>query len=77
MPDPVTADTIAEAANSPASASVDGQSASAHSISEQIKAQQNKAASDALEGSNSTGGGPVSAWSKLRTARARNCGPVQ
>ena len=76
MPEPVDADTIAEAANSPASASVDGQSASAHSISDQIKAQQNKAAADALEGTNANGG-PVSGWSKLRTARHRNCGAPQ
>jgi len=77
MPDPVDADAIAEAANSPASASVDGQSASAHSISEQIKALDKKAAADALDGTNSTGGGPVSGWSKLRTARAKNCGGPQ
>lgn len=77
MPDAVDADSIAEAANSPASASVDGQSASAVSIPDQIAAAQNKAAADALAGSNSTGGGPVSGWSKLRTARAKHCGPVQ
>lgn len=77
MPDPVDADTIAEAAASPASASVDGQSASAVSISEQIKADQYKKSADALDGVNSTGGGPVSGWSKLRTARAKNCGGPQ
>lgn len=76
MPDPVDADTIAEAAAGPASASVDGQSASAHSIADQIKAQQNKASADALSGANQNGG-PVSGWSKLRMARAKNCGGPQ
>ncbi len=76
MPTAVTADTIAEAANSPASAAVDGQSASAHSISEQLKALQNNSAADALAGTNDSGG-PVSGWSKLRTARAKNAGAVQ
>ncbi len=76
MPDAVDADTIAEAAAGPSSASVDGQSASAHSITDQIKAQQNKAAADALEGANQNGG-PVSGWTKLRTARHRNCGAPQ
>jgi hypothetical protein len=76
MPDAVDADSIAEAAASPASASVDGQSASAVSISEQIKAQQNKEVADALTGTNQNGG-PVSGWSKMRMARARNCGGPQ
>lgn len=43
---PVSAETIAQNANEPASASVDGRSASAHSISEQIKAAQFAAANN-------------------------------
>lgn len=77
MPDAVTENDLREAANSPASASVDGQSASAHPLSEIAKVVDRGTVSDALDGANSTGGGPVSGWSKLRMARARNCGAVQ
>ena len=76
MPDAVDADSIAESATFPASASVDGQSATAHSIDQQIAAEKNKAISDALAGTNASGGAK-SGWSKLRTARARNCGGPQ
>lgn len=76
MPDPVSADSIAEAANSPASASVDGQSASAVSISEQIKALQLGATTDALAGTNDNGG-PKSGWGRLRLARAKPGGGPQ
>lgn len=74
--DPVSADSIAEAANGPASASVDGQTAAAHPIPDQLKALDKKAVEDALAGTNQNGG-PVSGWSKMRTARARNCGGPQ
>lgn len=74
--DPVSADTIAEAANAPASASVDGRSAQAHPIPDQLKALQNTAVADALAGTNQNGG-PVSGWSKTRIARAKNCGGPQ
>lgn len=75
MADPVTTDSIAEAANSPASASVDGMSAQAVSIGDQIKAHQYAAANEALAGTNANGG-PKSGWSKLRPARAKNGGAV-
>lgn len=77
MPDPVDADSIAEAAASPQSASVDGQQAAAHPIPDQIEAAKFAAVDTALTGTNSTGGGPVSGWSKMRTARAKNCGGPQ
>lgn len=76
MPDPVTIDTIKEAANSPASATQDGMSAAAVPISEQIKALDKSAVDTALSGTSSNGG-PVSMWSKLRMARAINCGGPQ
>lgn len=76
MPDPVDADSIAVAAASPASASVDGQSAAAVPIPDQIAADKYRKAADALEGTN-VNGGPVSGWSKMRTARAQNCGGPQ
>lgn len=44
MPDPVTPESIAEAATAPAEASADGQSAKAVSIPDQIKAAQFAAA---------------------------------
>jgi hypothetical protein len=68
MPEPVDADSIAEAAANPASASVDGQSASAHSIPDQIKAAEYKAQQDALAGANENGG-KRSGWRGLRPAR--------
>lgn len=76
MPDPVTPDSIAEAAAAPASGSVDGQQAAAHSISDQLEALQNKKVADALVGTN-TNGGPVTGWGKMRAARAKNCGGPQ
>lgn len=68
MPDPVTADSIAEAAANPQSASVDGQQASAHPIPDQIEAAKFAASNTALDGTNDNGG-PRSAWGRLRTAR--------
>lgn len=75
MADPVTTDSIAEAANSPASASVDGTSAAAVPIGDQIKAHQYAATNDALSGT-SDNGGPKSGWNRLRPARAKNGGAV-
>jgi hypothetical protein len=69
VPDPVDADSIAEAANSPASASEDGRSASAHSISDQLAALAAKQAADAVGESNAQGG-PRSAWNMTRPAKA-------
>jgi hypothetical protein len=66
----LTPETIAEAATQPASASVDGRSAAAVSIGDQIKAHQYAAAQTALEGTNESGG-PVSGWGKLRTAKVK------
>lgn len=66
----LTADAIKVAAQEPASASVDGQSAAAVSIGDQIKAlqfAQEQAAAAAANGS----GGARSAWSCTRTARVR------
>lgn len=74
MPD-LTPESIAEAATQPASASVDGQSAAAVPIPDQIAAAKYKAAADALNALNDNGG-PRSGWSRLRTARARSNGAV-
>lgn len=74
MPD-LTPESIAEAATKPASASQDGRSAAAVSIPDQITAAKFAAAESALEGTNDNGG-PVSGWSKLRTARASSNGAV-
>ncbi len=71
MPDPVDADSIAEAAASPASASINGESASAHSISEQIKAAEYKAQQDALASGTNAAGGKKSGWRGLRPAVAQ------
>lgn len=68
MPDPVDADSIAEAAASPAEASVDGQSARAHPIKDQIAAAEYKAQQDALADANDDGG-KKSGWRGLRPAR--------
>ena len=69
MPDPVTPESIAEAANSPQSASVDGRSATAVSISEQIKAAEYLKSAEAAEETN-TSGGPRSGWRGVRMGRA-------
>lgn len=69
MPDPVSADSIAEAAASPQSATVDGLQAAAHPIPDQIAAAKFPASNDALDGTNANGG-PKSGWGRLRTARA-------
>src|SRR5688500_536020 len=50
--EPVTAETIAEAATAPASASADGRSATAVSISEQLKALEALQAATAATGTN-------------------------
>ncbi|VTR92808.1 unnamed protein product [Gemmata massiliana] len=69
MADPVTPDTIAEAANAPASASADGRSAASHSISDMLAALAAKGAADAAEGTNPLGGSK-SAWNMTRPAKA-------
>lgn len=68
--DELTADTIAQAATEPASASVDGQSAAAVPIPDQIAAARYKAAQDALSGTNASGG-KKSGWGATRPAVAR------
>jgi hypothetical protein len=67
--DPVDPDTIAQAANEVASASVDGQSAAAVPIPDKIKAAQFKAAADAASGTNSKGG-RKSPWRSVVTGKA-------
>jgi hypothetical protein len=69
MPDPVDADSIAEAAASPASASVDGQSASAHSIEDQIKAAEYLKQQEAIDSGANEQGGKKSGWRGVRAAR--------
>ncbi|MDY3555313.1 hypothetical protein R5W24_004455 [Gemmata sp. JC717] len=70
MADPVSAESIAEAAAAPASASSpDGRSASAHSIPDQIAALQLQQAETEAEGKNAQGG-PRSAWNMTRPATA-------
>jgi hypothetical protein len=71
----LTPEAIAEAATQPASASVDGQSAAAVSIGDQIRALQFQKTQTGLDGTN-TSGGPKSPWKKLRLARAKNQGAV-
>lgn len=74
MPD-LTPEAIAAAAQEPASATVDGRSAAAVPIPDQIEAARFAAASDALAGTNDNGG-PRSGWAFLRPARARPGGAV-
>lgn len=76
MPDPVTAASIAADANTVASASVDGQSASAVPIPDKKLALEIQKAETALAGTNASGG-VVSGWSKMRMAKYRNCGGPQ
>lgn len=64
----VSAESIAAAAAAPAEASKDGQSAKAVPIGDQIRAAEYKAASDAADGQNDSGG-PKSGWRGLRPAR--------
>lgn len=75
MPDELSPESIAEAATQPASGSIDGRSAAAVPIPDQIKADQYAKSATALDGTNDNGG-PVSGWAKLRTARARTNGAV-
>jgi len=65
----ITADAIAENANAPKVAEVDGQKAEQHSISDQIKAAEYAAQAGAVAQTNGNGG-PRSAWRGLRAARA-------
>ncbi len=74
MPD-LTIDTISDAAQNPASASVDGQSAAIVPISDQIKALDKAAGAAAMSGTNDNGGSK-SGWNRLRTARAVPPGAV-
>lgn len=68
--DELTPESIAEAATQPASASVDGKSAAAHSITDMIAADKYARAAAAAEGVNENGG-PRSGWGTLRGARGR------
>lgn len=74
MPD-LTPESIAEAATNPASASVDGKSAAAVSIPDQITADKYAKAATALDGTNDNGG-PKSAWGATRPARVNPPGAV-
>lgn len=67
-PEEIRTETDAVAAE-PASASNDGQSATAHSIPDLLKLESVRSGQAALEGTNANGG-PRSAWTKLRPARA-------
>ncbi|AMV29299.1 hypothetical protein VT84_33195 [Gemmata sp. SH-PL17] len=67
MADPVTPESIAEAANAPASASADGRSASAVSIDGQKDALELKETRAAASGRNPSGGAP-SGWNMLAPA---------
>ncbi len=71
----LTPESIAEAATQPASASVDGRSAAAVSIPDQIAAAKFAGSATALDGINDNGGSK-SGWGRCRTARARNNGAV-
>ncbi|NDC94675.1 hypothetical protein EBZ38_08885 [bacterium] len=64
MADEITADLIAENANKPASAALEGQSASQHSIADQILALQQQQTAKAVA---KTG----SAWGSLRIVQAQ------
>lgn len=68
MPEAIDTDTIAVNAASPASASQDGRSATAHSIPDQILAKDEKKKEDSLAATNPQGGAR-SAWSLTRPAR--------
>lgn len=74
MPDPITPEQVAENAAQPQSASVDGRSASQHSIHDQIKATQFAATDDTLT---PVGDAPRSGWGALRGAVARPGGAHQ
>lgn len=73
--DPIDADAIAENANSPASATVDGQSASQHPLPDQIQAREYAKQEEAAAGTN-TNGGPRSGWRGVRMGRAIPPGSV-
>ena len=75
MAEPVDADKIAEAANAPASATVDGRTAAAHPIPDQIAADQYRAANEAAAETNARGGAR-SAWNMTRPAKAIPPGAV-
>lgn len=74
MPD-LTPESIAEAATQPAEGSVDGRSAKAVPIPDQLAALRAKATADATSGENESGG-PRSAWNRCNTGRAKSNGPV-
>ncbi len=67
-PDEIRTETD-QVASEPASAASDGQSASSHSIPDLLKLESVRSGQAALDGTNANGG-PRSAWSKLRPARA-------
>jgi hypothetical protein len=66
--DPVDADSIAEAAAQPASATVEGRTAAAHPIPDQIAAAKFKLAQEALAAPPG-GGAPKSGWGSRPTRR--------
>ena len=65
----VTPDLIAEAATAPASASVDGQSATAVPVDQQIAADVYAKSATTASGANANGGARTG-WGALRPARA-------
>jgi hypothetical protein len=69
VPVELTADSIAEAAQQPASATVDGKTAAAHPLPDQLEVLKFKAAEAATTGTNA-GGGRKSAWRSAVTGRA-------
>lgn len=68
MPDDLT-DHIADAAQEPAEASVDGQTVKAVPIADKILADQYAKAQDAVAGGDNAQGGPRSGWGMLRPSR--------
>jgi len=68
MADALTPVTIAAAAANPQSATVDGTTVSAHSIPEQIAADQYAKSSTSMTGTNPQGGSR-SAWGRMRPAK--------
>jgi hypothetical protein len=75
MPDELTPDSIAESATAPQSATVDGTTVAAHSIPDQIAADQYRKGTAAVSGTN-TGGGPKSGWRATRMGKVTPPGAV-
>jgi hypothetical protein len=70
VPNELTPESIAEAATQPAEGSVDGRSAKAVPIPDQIEAAKFAAGAASVEGTNA-GGGSRSGWGALRGAVGR------